>query len=497
MLVYSRIKKVFASLLLCAWAAAAALSLLCASSAEAAYISKVKGWVGYKAKDSASYSQLKDDAEIRLGFGDAIITRRASSVRITMDDGSIVNIGPMSSFVLTVEKRDSTRLELLLGKMRSKVTKKANQNFQVRTPAAVCAVRGTDFTVAVENGGQTRVEVHEGVVAASNQFGAEVTLNAGQFTNIAQGAVPAEPKTNTNPTNMDAGGMTDKATAMREVYQEISKQAVLAEAQAEIQTAEYQNHKVAIDGYGQRVRMEEYIVRPEPDRFKYVVLNTRDNRFDFGKILFIFNKALPEDLTLATKTMSSATGSTAPEWQLTDLSSVMSNTTDKVVEEATGGTMVADDPNSPTSWSLFFANYSFYVNGNNSTDNGGKGTLFWSFSDTNGDNKAQSSEYTYLGGTTPTELLAYPDGENVFHTVMKNTYATGAWIQAEDFVLFDDGKKVSPDELASRAHLTMTEAIAQLNFQRVYTSSLFGGRKIDLAYSAKLLSDAGLLRLAE
>jgi hypothetical protein len=34
----------------------------------------------------------------------------------------------------------------------------------------------------------------------------------------------------------------------------------------------------------------------------------------------------------------------------------------------------------------------------------------------------------------------------------------------------------------------------RLNFERVYTSSLFSGRTIDVMYSAKLLKDAGLLR---
>lgn len=300
------------------------------------------------------------------------------------------------------------------------------------------------------------------------------------------------PRPNPNPpASMESAVRETRDLAKAEVYREISKESVLAQAQQELQSAEYQNRKTAIDASGERVRMEEYVTRPSGDSFKYVVLNTRGNRFDFGKILFLFNKDLPEDLTRATKTMLTATGSTAPEWQLEELSSVMSNTYDKVVEDATGGHMVADNPAKPKRWDLFFANYAFYVGNADSTENGGAGKLLWSYAD-DGDNIPQSNEFTFAGGAAPTfESTTYG---TPFHTSLKNTYSDGTWIAAEDFVLFDDG------EIADPLRLSMTsvaDAAERLNFERAYTSSLFGGRKIDLVFSAKLLQDAGLLRLSD
>ncbi|MCK4828830.1 hypothetical protein KA005_74585, partial [bacterium] len=149
-----------------------------------------------------------------------------------------------------------------------------------------------------------------------------------------------------------------------------------------------------------------------------------------------------------------------------------------------------------TQWNLFFSNYSFYVQGGDQpVENNGKGKLFWSFAD-NGDNIPQAGEFTYWGGQAPSSSISYPGGSNVFHTITRNTYTDG-WIQAEDFVIFDDGKIASSDDFARKTLLSIGSVADRLNFERVYTCSLFSGRKIDLVFSAKLLKDAGLLRLPE
>lgn len=469
--------------------------------ADAAYLTECRGWVDYKEHSSQSWVRIvRGSARLKLNDGDSVRTRRASTAEIRMDDNSRVMLAPKSTFVLSSENEKKVSVGLLIGRLRSWV-RKFSKKFEVRTPTAVCAVRGTDFAVFADESGNTRVEVYDGTVMASDSSGNDVLVHSGQFTWIMRDAPPRSPQVNPNPpAPMESAVGDSKALAMREVYKEISKNAVIAQAQAEIQTAEYQNRKTAIDAFGYRVRMEEYITRPAPEQFKYVVLNTRKDRFDFGKILFIFNKTLPEDLTLATKNMLTYAGSIAPEWQLTDLSSVMSNTVDKVVEEATDGKMVPDNPGSPTEWNLFFSNYAFYVQGGNQPlENivGGvaKGKLLWSFTD-NGDNIPQAGEFTYWDGQAPTASISYPGGSSVFHSITQNTYANG-WIQAEDFVLFDDGKIATESDFARRAALTIGSMSDKLNFERIYTSSLFSGRKIDLVFSAKLLKDAGLLRLPE
>ena len=54
--------------------------------------------------------------------------------------------------------------------------------------------------------------------------------------------------------------------------------------------------------------------------------------------------ALPADLSLATRNMLTASGSARPLWELTDINSIMSNTIDKVTEDASGGKMIAGRP---------------------------------------------------------------------------------------------------------------------------------------------------------
>lgn len=474
--------------------AAAGLCVLLAAvpAAWAAEISYFQGKVEYLKTGTQSWAEVSGSFRPVLGPGDQVRTGRASKAVILFEDSTKVTLGPLSNFALAKQDGSGTSISLPIGKLRAQVQKQlGGKIFDVRTPSAVCAVRGTDFAVMAGDDGSTRVEVYDGLVAAAGRAG-EVLVRPGEFSDIALGGAPMPPRPNPNPpASMESAVRETRDLAKREVYREISKESVLAQAQQELQSAEYQNRKVAIDASGVRLRMEEYVTRPTADSFKYVVLNTREDRFDFGKILFLFNKDLPTDLTLATKTMLSATGSTAPEWQLSELSSVMSNTTDKVVEDATGGHMVADNPSSPARWDLFFANYGFYAGDANSTENGGKGKQLWSFTD-DGDNIPQAGEFAYLGGKAPTRSPTEYGSD--FHTLLKNTYGDGTWITAEDFVTFNDGTVANPSNLAK---VSLGTAADRLNFERVYTSSLFGDRKIDLVFSAKLLKDAGLLRLSD
>ncbi|OGR46227.1 MAG: hypothetical protein A2X34_03110 [Elusimicrobia bacterium GWC2_51_8] len=460
---------------------------------QAAYISSWRGEVDLKKAGAAGWERVSGEDKTALASGDELRTARASTLEIYMDDGSRVKVAPMSAFKVTTENKETVSLGLYFGRVRSWV-KKFSKKFEVRTPSAVCAVRGTDFTVSADGDGNTTVEVQEGSVLTGDRSGATAMVREGQFASVPMRGRMQEPRNNPNPpASMESASGDSKALARREIYSEISKEAVLASAQAEIQSAEYQNRKTAIDAFGNRVRMEEYTTRPSANQFKYVVLNTRDNRFDFGKILFTFNTALPGDLSLATANMISSPGSTAPQWQLTDMNSVMSNTLDKVTEDASGGRMVYNGLSSNPAYQLVFGNYSFYAAGpSEADDNGGLGKLIWTATNSNMATGVADNPITYLGGSG---LVSSASGD-VYHSVSKNTFNEGTWIQAEDFVLFDDGKILSAGDFGAGlgGGETLDQITDRLNFERVYTSSLFGGRTIDVMYSAKMLKDAGLLR---
>ena len=409
-----------------------------------------------------------------------------------MDDGTRVKVAPVSSFKLAAESGDSVSLGLFYGRVRSWV-KKFSKKFEVRTPSAVCAVRGTDYMVEVKPDGSTRSEVYEGSVLVGDAAGNSSLLREGQAIDVPMGGSLGQPQQNPNPpSDMEATLGSAREQARKEIYTEISKEDVVARAQEEMQSAEFQSRKTAIDAFGNRVRMEEYTIRPQADQFKYVVLNTRDNRFDFGKILFTFNKALPADLSLATRNMVTSPGAAAPEWYLTAMNSVMSNTTDKVTEDASGGSMVSNGLISDPAYQLVFGSYRFYAAGpDEAVLNGWLGLLLWDKTNYNVATGAKTN-IAYYGGSAP----AVASAGDIYHGVSRNTYSDNTWIAAEDFLLFDDGKILSPGDFGAGlgGGETFDSITDRLNFERVYTSSLFHGRKIDLEYSAKLLKDIGLLR---
>jgi len=135
-----------------------------------------------------SLGQVKNGAGNRLlqggnlSRGEKIITGTESFAKVLLTDDSIVDIGPESRFVLEkcVASTKSSRdvdLTLELGKIRVNVNKKAegsDNNFKVRTPTSVLAVRGTEFYLIWEKteAGEIfeNIALTEGMVEASTRF---------------------------------------------------------------------------------------------------------------------------------------------------------------------------------------------------------------------------------------------------------------------------------------------------------------------------------------
>ena len=169
-------------------------------SANAAYIDSWRGEAALKKSGAAEWARLEGEDKIRLGSGDELRTSRASTVEILMDDGSRVKLAPVSFFKLTAEGKDSVSLGLYYGRVRSWV-KKFSKKFEVRTPSAVCAVRGTDFMVSADEGGNSRVEVFEGSVLAGDSKGNSSLVREGQFAEMPNGGSMGAPGHNPNDSN--------------------------------------------------------------------------------------------------------------------------------------------------------------------------------------------------------------------------------------------------------------------------------------------------------
>ena len=130
-----------------------------------------------------------------VDWQDLVNTQANARARIALDDGSVLNVGSDSS--IKVVKHDAgaeqTELELTYGKLRTQAQKvaKPDGKFEVRTPAGVAGVVGTDFFVEYANGSM-KVIVFEGQVKVCNLAGACVLAKAGQMTGVRSGD-PSEP----------------------------------------------------------------------------------------------------------------------------------------------------------------------------------------------------------------------------------------------------------------------------------------------------------------
>jgi len=131
-------------------------------------------------------------AKTAVDWQDLVNTQVNARARIALDDGSVLNVGSESS--MKVVKHDAgaqqTELELTYGKLRTQAQKiaKPDGKFEVRTPAGVAGVVGTDFFVAYDTTTSTmNVITFEGLVKVCNLAGVCVLVKAGQMTSVRSG----------------------------------------------------------------------------------------------------------------------------------------------------------------------------------------------------------------------------------------------------------------------------------------------------------------------
>jgi ferric-dicitrate binding protein FerR (iron transport regulator) len=127
-----------------------------------------------------------------VDWQDLVNTQVNARARIALDDGSVLNVGSESS--MKIVKHDAgaqqTELELTYGKLRTQAQKlsKPDGKFEVRTPAGVAGVVGTDFfTEFDKTTGTMNVIVFEGLVKVCNLAGICVVVKAGQMTSVRSG----------------------------------------------------------------------------------------------------------------------------------------------------------------------------------------------------------------------------------------------------------------------------------------------------------------------
>ena len=120
-----------------------------------------------------------------IGTGDELVTDAQSEAIIQASDGSTVHIFPDSRVVFSEPSLGiADFLHLFFGSIKVHIEKLSGRPnpHSMTTPTAVIAVRGTTFSVFVDDTDATLVAVDEGLVAVSNRRApsGEVLLRPGQ-----------------------------------------------------------------------------------------------------------------------------------------------------------------------------------------------------------------------------------------------------------------------------------------------------------------------------
>ena len=128
--------------------------------------------------------------------GDAIITESSASIAILFTDGSMLKVQENSEVTLTAQRKDGqqvdAKVDLPLGEIWAKVTRR-DSKFEVETPSSVASVKGTEFSVMVDEGGTSTLFVYDGLVEFQNELGS-VIVKRNQKSVTEKDKPPEEPQ---------------------------------------------------------------------------------------------------------------------------------------------------------------------------------------------------------------------------------------------------------------------------------------------------------------
>lgn len=168
-------------------------------------VQQVSGNVRYTAQNVARPARVGDRLTV---VGDGISTDQNASATLLVDTGvgtiRVLEKTKLRVRGLRITPNDGriTRLDVLQGQVRLKLRTFTNREseFEIRTPAGLSGVRGTEFGVSVEPIGKTAIATVEGAVTTAAQ-GVEVKVPAG-YQNLT---IPGEAPTNPVPLRDDSG----------------------------------------------------------------------------------------------------------------------------------------------------------------------------------------------------------------------------------------------------------------------------------------------------
>jgi tetratricopeptide (TPR) repeat protein len=159
-----------------------------ARAEEAAQVVELAGEADRREADQAPWHSVSINQWLETG--DYVRTRAHSSAALVLIDRTQVRMNARAELRLLKPEADKTLLELVVGRLWSRSKARVGL-LELKTPSAVAVVRGTDWDIEVDAGGNTRLAVLSGVIDISNAFGA-VQVNAGEEALVELGKAPTK-----------------------------------------------------------------------------------------------------------------------------------------------------------------------------------------------------------------------------------------------------------------------------------------------------------------
>lgn len=235
-------------------AAAFAAPVYAQQEAFTAKIFKVDGVVEHQKAGTSAWGIVQ--APDTIEAGDTVRTGPASMAEIYVKYGSKVRLGAGTTFVLKEASKDSTAMEVLVGKMQGWFRKALARKLSVRTPSAVCAIRGTSFEVEVNQAGETTWNLFTGnVQVTDNQNNVRDLAPHQRLTVTSSGAGQPEPL----PAEIKAPSEPKK---IKEEKDEIKAEEKAAKEEAKAAAEAKKEEPAKEEAKGEEPVVEEPVVLP-------------------------------------------------------------------------------------------------------------------------------------------------------------------------------------------------------------------------------------------
>jgi len=136
---------------------------------------------------------------MKLSQGDIIITKNASIAELQYADKSTVRIFENTKVKVAAIQDNQENVSIINGVIKAKISKlQKGETKKVYTPTTVCAVRGTEFFVAVSDSSNSRVNMEEGSLALTNPYG-EINVNGDEQATVEVAQKPLKDENPKNP----------------------------------------------------------------------------------------------------------------------------------------------------------------------------------------------------------------------------------------------------------------------------------------------------------